>query len=308
MLASTQRKAAIAVAVLACVAVPHLAKSADFVQRPGAISGKVTGGAGVPQMGAAVVLYDRQQRVYNRALSDERGEFRFTDLSPNVYSVRVTLAAFVPAIRKDILVQPGMRSLLAVNLSALFSSIQLSYPVVENGSLMSEDWKWALRGDHATRPALRFLDDPTLKPASPSHAAVFSDTRGLFRVSGGDSPPSAAASEADLGAAFALATSLYGNNTLEVSGNFAMGAQTGLPAAAFRTGYSRNAAGGGPEVSLTVRQLYMPGRIGSGGAEADPTLPVLRTMSASFDERDEITDGLTRSMAYRPIPWLSSRI
>jgi hypothetical protein len=252
----------------------------------------VTGSAGVPQMGAAIVLFDQQQHPVGRTLSNERGEFRFFGLNPSLYSVRVTLAAFVPAIRRDIMVQPGMRSLLAVNLSALFSSIQLGYPTVENGSLMTEDWKWGLRGDPATRPILRFLDSAASKPAPPTHSSVFTDTRGILRVSGGDAPVSMAANDADLGAAFALATSIFGNNTLEVSGNLAVGAQPGIPASAFRTEYRRNASGDGLRVSLTVRQLNMPGRMAQGAEEA-ALLPMLRAMSTSFDDRLEVARGVS---------------
>ncbi|MGD0499136.1 MAG: TonB-dependent receptor [Bryobacteraceae bacterium] len=293
MLERTQKKAAALIVGWVCLGVPHVARAIDSVPFSGAIAGIVTSGSRVPQMGAAVLLYDHQRRIYGQTLTDERGEFRFLGVPPDLYSMRVTLAAFVPAIRKDILVQPGMRSLLAVNLNALFSSIQLAYPPVEDGALMTDDWKWALRSDSATRPVLRFLDESAVRPpAPPAHSAVFSETRGLLRVSGGEAPASAVASEADLGAAFALATSVYGNNTLEFSGNFGMGSQTGVPVAAFRTGYTRNAGGDGPEASLTVRQLYLPGRLGLAMAGSDPALPLLRSMSASFDDRTAITDAL----------------
>ena len=94
----------------------------------GAITGFVTDAAGVPQMGAVVVLINRQERQFERALTDERGACRFLGLTPDLYSIKVTLAAFVPAMKKGILVQPGMASVLNVNLNTLFSSIQFAYP------------------------------------------------------------------------------------------------------------------------------------------------------------------------------------
>jgi hypothetical protein len=69
------------------------------------------------------------------------------------------MAAFFPAIQKDILVQPGTQSLMAVHLSSFFSTIQLSYPPLENGSLMTDDWKWVLRTATSTRPVMRFAGD-----------------------------------------------------------------------------------------------------------------------------------------------------
>ena len=95
-----------------------------------------------------------------------------------------------------------------------------------------------------------------------------------------------------MGTAFALATSLYGNNMLQVSGNVGYGSQTGVPTAAFRTSYSRNLGGESPEVSVTMRQLYLPGRLGAALAGNEGALPMLRTMSASFDDRTELTDQL----------------
>src|SRR5512140_3166631 len=124
----------------------------------GAITGVVTDSLGVPQMGATVVLYNRQERLSEKVVTDERGEFRFLALFPDLYSIRVTLAAFLPAFRQNVLVQPGMRSVLNVNLHGVFSTIQFAYPSIENGGLMTDDWKWVLRSSSATRPVLRFIE------------------------------------------------------------------------------------------------------------------------------------------------------
>jgi hypothetical protein len=294
MLNRTQNTVASLIVGLACASVPCVSRAATPVKFSGSIMGLVTDRAGVPQMGASVLLYNHQDRVCEKALTDQRGEFRFLGVFPDLYSVRVSLAAFVPALKKDILVQPGMRSMLAVNLNTLVSSIQLMYPPVENGSLMTDDWKWVLRGSTATRPVLRFDGDPLDQtPRTPSRGTVFSETRGLVRVSGGEGPQaSGIANEADLGTAFALATSLFGNNMLEVSGNLGYGSQTGVPVAAFRTSYSRRTGLDGPVVSVTVRQLYLPGRLGVAMAGADAPQPMLRSVAASFDDRTQITDDL----------------
>ena len=147
----------------------------------GAITGFVTDASGVPQMGAAVLLFNRQERQFERALTDERGAFRFLGLSPDLYSIKVTLAAFVPAMKKGILVQPGMASVLNVNLNTLFSSIQFAYPPIENGSLMSDEWKWVLRSASPTRPVLRFSGDAVARSTGRVHPPYrrFSATRAV---------------------------------------------------------------------------------------------------------------------------------
>ena len=288
----TRRSQAALIALLGClVAAPRVCRAAQPLKLSGAITGLVTNSLGVPQMGAVVVLYNRQDRAYERAITDERGEFKFLGLFPDSYSLRISLASFVPAMKRNILVQPGMRSVLAVNLSTLFSSIQFAYPPVENGSFMTDDWKWILRSASATRPVLRFKGEALAKPPQrAAHATVFSDTRGVLRLSAGDGPMvSGVGSEADLGTAFALATSVFGNNSLEVSGNLGYGSQTGVPAAAFRTTYSRTS--GGPQVSVTMRQLLLPGRVD--GASDPATTPMLRSVATSVDDRAQIAHNVS---------------
>lgn len=283
---------------IVCLGIPWVARAAAPVKLSGAIAGFVTDPVGVPQMGATVLLLNRQDRVCEKTLTDEHGEFRFLGLFPDVYSVRVTLAAFIPALRRGVMVQPGMRSVLAVNLNTLFSSIQLAYPPLENGAFMSDDWKWMLRGASATRPALRFTEaDLSPSPRFHSRAKVFSETRGVVRVSAGDGAPATGiATEADLGTAFALATSLYGSNQLEVSGNLGYGSQTGVPMAAFRTSYTR--AGGGPVVSVTMRQLYAVGRVGPAAGVTDAGNPMLRAVSASVDDHVKLGDQLSLTYGF----------
>src|SRR6516165_9325532 len=285
--------ASLVLAGMVCLSGPG-ARAATPVKLAGAITGFVTDPGGVPQMGAAVFLFNRQERQFQRAITDERGVFRFMGLSPDLYSVKVTLASYVPALKKGILVQPGMASVLNVNLNTLFSSIQFAYPPIDSSSLMTDEWKWVLRSAGPTRPVLRFNGDALATNGPHSHrAAVFSDTRGVFKVSAGEgSLSSGVANEADLGTAFALATSLYGNNMVQVSGNLGYGSQTGVPTAAFRTSYSRNMNGGSPEVSVTMRQLFMPGRLGASLGGNESALPMLRSMSASFDDRTQLTDEL----------------
>lgn len=280
-----------------CLAVPAGFAAPNTLKLSGAIAGVVTDIGGIPQMGASVILYNHQERIFEKALTDDRGTFRFVGLFPDFYSIKVTLATFVPALKKNILVQPGMRSVLNVNLSTLFSNIQLAYPPLENGSLMSDEWKWVLRSSSPTRPVLRFTGDVLAKDVSQERrTSAFSDTRGILHVSAGDGPlVSGIGSEADMGTAFALATSLYGNNMLQVSGNVGYGAQTGVPSASFRTTYSRNIGGATPEVSVTMRQLFLPGRIAS-SLGSDTSQPMLRSMSASLNDRAQLTDEL--SMQY----------
>jgi hypothetical protein len=187
---------------------------------------------------------------------------------------------------------------LNVNLSTLFSTIQLVTPPPGERALMNDDWKWVLRTASSTRPVLRILPnfDPDLNPDKPAHhdTTVFSGTRGLVKLSGGDGGQvSGFGNEADLGTAFAVATSLFGNNQVAVSGNLGYTAQTGMASAGFRTSYTRDLGVASPVVSLTMRQMMMP-RVGESliGGPAVGELPPLRTMSLSLGDETRISDAL----------------
>jgi hypothetical protein len=277
-----------------CLAGPGFAASP--LKLGGVIGGTVASASGTPQLGAVVQLYNRQERPVQRVLTNATGRFEFVGLPPDHYSVKVTMAAFFPAIQKDILVQPGMQSLLAVRLSSFFSTIQLSYPPLQNGSLITDDWKWVLRAATSTRPIMRFAGD-SADPADPeisTRPAFFSETRGILTVSAGEGgTTTGVANQADMGTAFALATSILGSNNLAVSGNLGYGSQTGVPATAFRTTYSREAMGGSPQISLTMRELYLPGRLAAAMAGSEPPLPMLRTYSGSFDDHMKLSDDIT---------------
>ena len=237
-------------------------------------------------MGAVVSLYNRYDELLRRGLSNQDGKFVFDGLAPDVYSIRVSLASFVPALRRNISVLAGSENLLKIQLASALSTIELVPLNSPEGALMSDSWKWVLRSSHATRPVLRLLPQTSSSRSSSSRnamASLFSDTSGLVKVSAGDGDPFGGASQ-DLGTAFVLATSVNGSSKVHVSGNVGYAA-SGLPSAGLRTTYRRDdASGEGPQLALTVRQIYLPSLMGSGAPGSDS--PVLRTASISTLRQD----------------------
>ena len=252
----------------------------------GSIAGYVRDVAGVPQMGATVALFNRQERQIFQAITNERGVFGFEGLAPETYSIRVSLTSFVPALKHRIVVQPGMQSLLYINMASLLSSVELVNALPGQGALMSEDWKGTLRMSSSTRPVLRALPDwfpnaPAEKPVG--GASKFADTRGVLQLSAGDPGSLGGTADADYGTAFAVSTSFMGRNQLELSGDVGYGARTGMPAAAFRTTWSRE--GFGPEVTVNIRQLSV--HLGPNAA-----LPALRAMSLTTRDHLELGEDV----------------
>jgi hypothetical protein len=274
--------------------------AATPVRFSGELGGIVTDVSGKPQPGAMVLLFNKQDRLLLKAATDSIGTFSFAELMPDLYSVQVSLSNFVPAMKERVQIKAGMRSLLSINLSRVFSSVQLVSTTPLAGGLMSDSWKWILRTDSSLRPILRILpaDQQAQKDAAATASTrgpVFTDSRGMILLSAGDGAQVSSTGAADLGTQFAFATSIYGGNHFAVSGDLGYAPVAGTPqSASFRTTYSRDFAGGGvsPAVSVTMRQFFMPMRMGQAmaGSPNDSTLPTLRTLALSFADKTQVGD------------------
>jgi len=281
-----KRKLAATALATVCLSLPSWC--ASLTPSAGSIAGFVRDNGGIPQMGATVLLMNRYERIIGRAITNDRGIFGFDALpSGDFYSVRVSLATFVPALKHGITVKPGMQSLLYINMASVLSSVELVYAAPGQGALMSDDWKWTLKSSNDTRPVMRVLPNIQTAKSQRSKSSPFTDTRGLVELSAGDNGSiGAPAAQADLGTAFAVATSLYGRNQLLLSGNVGYLSRSGLPAAGFRTTWTRE--GGAPEITITARQVSMPTRDGVGM----DGLPALRTVSAAMVDHAQLADSL----------------
>ena len=281
------------VLALASAITPSVSEAATSNRLLGALIGSVRDNGGVPQMGAIVQLFNRYDKQIERVLTNSSGEFGFEALSPDVYSIRVTLSSFMPALKRNIAITSGNTSVLAINLASVLSSVGLVYSSPNSGALMSDDWKWVLRSSMATRPVLRIFDIGGQTSSSSASASIFSDTRGMIKLSSGEGSPFASlGNQPDLGTTFALATSLFGANHLQFSGNIGYAAQSELPATGFRTTFSRSDRQG-PAVKLTMQQVSLPNRPTSAVLGAGQTnAPALRTMSLTVIERTEVADGI----------------
>src|SRR5215212_6265912 len=85
-----------ALAVLGVLCLPAMSSAATAAGLSGKILGLVTDAAGTPQMGAVVLLLNRDYKPCDRGLTDEKGAFSFEGLSAGVYSIQVSLASFMP--------------------------------------------------------------------------------------------------------------------------------------------------------------------------------------------------------------------
>jgi hypothetical protein len=257
----------------------------------GSLVGFVRGPGGDAQMGATVYLLNKYGSLLHHTLTNERGAFGFDSLNPDSYTVRVLQTSFAPVSKVGVPVLAGERSFLSVQLASLVSSIEIVPPTAAMASLMSDDWKWVLRGSAATRPVLRF-DDANSGSRAPRQE-VFTETRGMFALIAGDSGSARAASIADMGTAFALSTAVFGSNRVSLSGNVGYSPANGVPAAAFRTSYRRKAdadAQFNPETFLSIQQVFLP--IATPQRFAGSHMAAASSMSAGIADEVRVTDFL----------------
>ncbi len=274
--------AALGVWLLAAFCLSSLWAAPRSVSPLGTLAGVVTNRRGIPQMGAAIALISGDGRILQHAYTNEKGAFLLERVKPGLYSLRVTLTSFLPFLKQEIRIQPGVRFFLSVNLASLLETVDIlrgrrSRPDSD------EDWAWVLRSSGVFRPVLRYLPEqngdrlPTLRDL---------ENRTLLQFSGGMGRSSIAGSEADFNASFTVANNPFQNTSVLLSGN--LGFERHTPAAAFRGALRRELASGStPEVSLTLRQIFLPGASsGHGSAEN------LQSMTLAASNQLQFADSL----------------
>ena len=143
------------VSVLTLIAAGSAAAAPGY----GKLSGVVVDPSGTPQMGATVwVLAENATRSTSaQLLTNQRGLFSSERLLPGLYSVRVTLAGFLPSIERHVRVSPNLTTLLKIELDSPFAALDRLRRRPEQQT-DADEWKWVLRTSAATRPVLQWLD------------------------------------------------------------------------------------------------------------------------------------------------------
>jgi hypothetical protein len=182
----------IAAGVLSLCGVPAQARTGD-----GRLSGIVLDPAGIPQLGATVWIAteDTDAQSVAQLLTNQRGSFSSAQLRPGLYSVRVSLVGFLPALQRHVRITPNLTTLVKIELGTVFDTLDSlrRAPAVPTDS---DDWKWVLRTSAATRPALQWQDDPLVvvgvgpEAGRPGHASEI-----LVDMTSGSTHPGSPSSE-----------------------------------------------------------------------------------------------------------------
>jgi hypothetical protein len=254
---------------------------------PGKLAGVVRDSSGTPQLGASVELISEAAGLASSRgfLTNMQGAFSGDKLAPGLYSVRVTLAGFLPTLEKHIRITSNLTTLVHIELESMFASLDQLRRTPSNASVEAEDWKWVLRSASAVRPVLEWMDDDTAsastvsvessKPAAPRLRLEFTDgaRRPMSASTIGSAPATAVAYEQKLG----------GTSKVILAGQ--MSYDQDAPSGGIATVWlPTGTLGAGPHTALVLREAklgpYGPTfrgvRIDQGGALALGNRAVLR--------------------------------
>lgn len=182
------------------IAILLAAASAHAGATYGKLSGVVVDPSGTPQMGATVWVLTEGVGTSGtlELLTNQRGQFATERLLPGFYTVRVTLAGFLPAIERHVRISSNLNTLLRIELDSVFASLdRLRHHPQPPAD--SEDWKWVLRASTATRPVLQWLDGEVVSEGdiSSAEAARKRAPRGRLELTNGARRPGSVANLAD---------------------------------------------------------------------------------------------------------------
>jgi hypothetical protein len=264
-----------------CVLAPVAA-----AQHEGKISGLVVDGKGTPQMGATVLVASEEAlntRSFN-LLTNARGRFSTAILPSGSYTVKVSLAGFLPALQQHIHVSDQHVTLLQVMLGSVFSSFgELRRQGDEKVS--SDDWTWVLRESPDTRSVLRWTEGPALSGVQMSGAEAAAQKQAdhltMQLTSGSDHPGSIGA------AADSPATTLVYDMGVGDTARLLMAGQFSYDGAAPAAGFvaewlPSGGTGAGHMMVLEARQ-----------AQFGPVGPIFRGVRLSDSDKFAIGDRVS---------------
>jgi Carboxypeptidase regulatory-like domain len=250
------------VLTVACLSLTGTVSAGQSKLAPGKLAGVVNDTAGTPQMGATVevVAESAGKIVKQDFLTNTQGIFRGDRLAPGFYTVRVTLAGFLPTLEQHVRISAHLTTVVRIQLESMFASLDELRHQPSPALVESDDWKWVLRSASATRPILQWNEDGTVASSVSFDAKRVSPKALLEFTDGARRPGSASNVPSTPATSFAYDQKLGGSRLL----------------LAGEMNYLQDAPGGG------IATVWLP----SGSIEAGPrTTLVLREAKLGPDGR-----------------------
>jgi Carboxypeptidase regulatory-like domain len=227
---------------------------------PGKLAGVVRDAAGTPQMGASVELVSETVGLAATRgfLTNTQGMFRGDKLAPGFYTVRVTLAGFLPTLEKHIRVTSNLTTVVRIELESMFASLDQLRRMPSSSTAEVDDWKWVLRSASTMRPVLEWVDHDTLSSATAAgESAGPRAPRMRMEFTDGARRPSSASSIASSPAtAVAYDQKLGGASRMIVAGQVSYDGDA--PAGGIATVWlPTGTLGAGPHTALVLREAKL---------------------------------------------------
>jgi hypothetical protein len=267
--------------VLLCL----LPLSAIGAPNSGKISGVVLDSSGTPQMGATIFVSSDQLLGSSAVelLTNDRGRFSTALLPSGTYSIKVTLAGFLPVMEEHILVNDERTTLLEIVLGSIFSSLERLQRQSDQ-PIAADEWTWVLRSASATRPVLRWQDDGEIFGVPPGQFETAQNQAGRMRLeltSGSDHPGSVSNPADTPGTALVYDLSLGGHDQLLMASQFSY--ESGSYSGGFATQWIPSGEPGvGPVTTILIRQ-----------SQLGPDGPTFRGLRMSYDNSFVIGDRIS---------------
>ncbi len=254
----------------------------------GSLSGVVRDSSGTPQLGASVEVIPESAIATSASgigfLTNTQGIFRGERLAPGFYTIRVTLAGFLPTLEKHVRVSANLTTLVRIQLESMFASLEQLRRAPSSSAAESDDWKWVLRSAAATRPVLQWVDqDPLGAVATDSENVPTEPSRGRLEfMDGARRPGSVSSLPASPATAFAYDQRVGSTSRLLLAGLMSYDGDS--PAGGIATVWLPSGSlGAGPHTALVLREsklgdvgpTFRGVRVDQGGSIAFGTRAIL---------------------------------
>jgi hypothetical protein len=284
---NTVQRTQVKIAILAMM----LTASAAGWAAPAAVSGVVRDAQGVVQMGALIQVLGSDSALVATALTDLHGHYLIANLVPGKYEVRASAALFVPTMRGNLQLKPGVRAVVNLTLNAMFDAAAWLPAERRKADEPSDDWKWTLRSA-ANRPILRIFDDDGdlvvmstsaaehVRPADKARASVSSGDGG-FGTGG-------------IHNVFEMDRSMQDGSDVQLRAD--LGASTGpylrAPSTSMQAGYQRRLGFAGAGRTVMSYQSH-PEMVGTGGVQGIEAVQLASAQKTSLGDVADLEVGGT---------------
>ena len=242
----------------ACASLGANATLAQAKPVVGKVTGIVRDASGTPQLGASVELIPEIAGILTRQnfLTNTQGVFRSEKLAPGLYTVRVTLAGFLPTLQQHVRINANLTTMVRIEMESMFASLEQLRRQPTERTAEADDWKWVLRSATGMRPVLQWGEHDVVLASDTQREGGAGVPKMLLEFTDGARRPGSVSNIASApGTSFAYDQKLSGVSRLLVAGQMSYddSAAGGVATVWLPTG----TLGAGPHTAVVLREAKL---------------------------------------------------